>query len=806
MIEPFNKSLRKNSVQIKIGLLMILAVILLSATCYLSYRNLSSIASSIQIDVKPELRLLNIREISMDLQKAENSIRMYTLTKDPADIKPYYSIISNIDDKVSELRSECLNDTALLEQTDTISQLIEENIYIWNKLLLLNHDDKVVDYMKQLSDQLDSASESSQKKERGILKRVFSRSNKSLLNEQEIMNNLNEIVEQDRTTKEKLIMRETQLAVTSSEIKEKFYDLITKMENEISDLIKAKAEAANEIAGNTYRWLIMISISGGLLAVLVLFILIRYVRNAYTYQIALENSKDEAEKLARTKELFMANISHEIRTPVTAISGFTGQLLYESFNENIIRSLKIIKSSSDHLLKIIDDILDFSKLQNNKLTLEKVHFRIDQILEDVYLLFERQAQQNNTRLSYELSPDTPLVLLGDPYRLKQIMINLVSNSVKFTKNGSVHFEVSCAKKQPEKIDLIMEFNDTGIGIDESKLNIIFEDFTQAEMSTTRKYGGTGLGLSIVKKLVELQGGTIDVRSRKNQGTLIVCRIPFMTGDENQIKTEVSHSLSIPEEISGMKILIVDDEEYNRLLFKKILDRWNIKCHEVVNGMEALELLKEERFDLLFMDMRMPGIDGLKTTGFIRSEMKISESEMPIVFISAAPLNEDLQKYRNAGMSAFLQKPFTEEMLLATILTVVANKSQIIIEDTEQKDDRKTDSVDKINLHNLYHISGGDEEFVKQMLSSFINTTEKGLKELQDAVTSQQWDTVADLAHKILSPCRHVGAMDLYDLLSKIEKSIRNNNNTESVEFLTGKSLKEFETVSELLNKHISKLN
>jgi len=806
MDEPFNKSLRKNSIQIKIGLLMILAVILLSTTCYLSYRNLSSIASSIQIDVKPELRLLSIREISMDLQKAENSVRMYTLTKNTADIKPYYKIISNIDEKVNGLRSECLNDTALMEQTNTISQLIEENIFIWNKLLLLNHDDVVVDYMKQLSDQLDSASESSQKKEKGILKRVFSRSNKSLLNEQEIMNNLNEIVEQDRTTKEKLIRQETQLAVTSSQIKEKFYDLITKMENEISDLIKTKAVSANEIAGNTYRWLIMISISGGLLAVLVLFILIRYVRKAYSYQIALENSKDEAEKLARTKELFMANISHEIRTPVTAISGFTGQILYESSDENINRSLKIIKSSSDHLLKIIDDILDFSKLQNNKLKLEKVHFSIGQILEDVYLLFEKQAAQNDTKLSYSLSSDTPSVLFGDPYRLKQIIINLVSNSVKFTKNGSVHFEVSCRKKHGEKIDLIMEFNDTGIGIDESKLNMIFEDFTQAEMSTTRKYGGTGLGLSIVKKLIELQDGTIDVRSRKNQGTLIVCRIPFMVGEEKQIKTEVDHPLSIPEELTGLKILIVDDEEYNRLLFKKILDRWKIKSHEVVNGMEALELLKENRFDLLFMDMRMPGIDGIKTTRFIRTEMKISEPEMPIIFISAAALNEDLQKYRNAGMSAFLQKPFTEEMLLATIVAVVNNRSQVIVPEVGQKDYHKSDSAEKINLHNLYHISGGDEEFVKQMLDSFISTTGAGLKDLQDAVMSKNWDSVADIAHKILSPCRHIGAMDLYNLLSKIEKSIRNDNNTEPVESLTAKSIREFEVVRELLNKHILKLN
>ncbi len=268
--------------------------------------------------------------------------------------------------------------------------------------------------------------------------------------------------------------------------------------------------------------------------------------------------------------------------------------------------------------------------------LEKVHFSISQILADVHSLFERQARQNNTQLSYSLSPDTPPVLLGDPYRLKQIIINLVGNSVKFTKDGSVTFTVSSTKKQGDEFELVMEFADTGIGIDESKINLVFEDFTQAEMSTTRKYGGTGLGLSIVRKLIDLHNGTIDFKSRKNQGTKIVCRIPCLKGDEKQIKTDLRLPVSVPEELTRLKILIVDDEEYNRLLFRKILERWNIKCNEVVNGMEALEVLKEERYDLLFMDMRMPGIDGLKTTQFIREEMKIKESDMPSrVYLSSS---------------------------------------------------------------------------------------------------------------------------------------------------------------------------
>jgi CheY-like chemotaxis protein len=420
-------------------------------------------------------------------------------------------------------------------------------------------------------------------------------------------------------------------------------------------------------------------------------------------------------------------------------------------------------------------------------------------------MFERQAQQNKTNLSYWLDPKTPEVLLGDPYRLKQIMINLISNSVKFTRNGSVHLEVTSIKKPAEEIDLLMEFSDTGIGIDESKLNAIFEDFTQAEMSTTRKYGGTGLGLSIVKKLVELQGGTIDLKSKKNKGTTIVCRIPFSKGDEKLVRKDISGPVSVPEEISGLKILVVDDEEYNRMLFKKILDRWKIKCRLAESGVEALEVLKEEKYDLLFMDMRMPGIDGLKTTRFIREEMGISESDMPVIFISAASMNEDFQKFKNAGINAFLQKPFTEEMLLSSILKVTGNKIRSDFDEAVVTDN-KPDSEGKLDLHNLYHISGSDEQFVKQMLISFITTTGKGLNELKEAVIKQQWESAADISHKIQPPCRHIGAMDLYNLLNKIERTIRNNDNTGSVETLAKNALVEFGIVNLLLDDHIAKMS
>jgi signal transduction histidine kinase/DNA-binding NarL/FixJ family response regulator len=805
IINPVRLPVKKIPVQIKVGSLMILAVILLSATGYLSYRNLSSIVSSIQVDLKPERRLLSIREISMDLEKAQNSIRIYVITNDTHDLQSYYTVISNIDEKVSRLRSECMNDNVLRAQTDTISKLIEENIVIWNKLLYLNNNQKVLEYLKQLSDRLNSDSENARKSEKKILNRVFNRSNKGRLDEKEIISDLQEIEQQDRITKEKLIRRETQLASTGREINEQFYDLITKIENEISELINAKALAANQLAGRTYIWLAMFSLSGTLLAILVMFIIVRYIRKTHVYQIALTNSKNETEKLARAKGMFMANMSHEIRTPVTAISGFTEQLLHEQYDEKTIRTLKIIKSSSDHLADIINDVLDFSKLQNNKLVLGKVHFRIRQILEDVYGLFEGAALGNNTVLSYSLSPDTPPVLLGDPYRLKQIMINLVSNSVKFTKNGQVHFSVKTIKTLSEDIELIIEFTDTGIGIEESKLDFIFEDFTQEEMSTTRKYGGTGLGLSIVKKLIELHNGTIECKSWKNMGTVITCHIPYLTGEEKLVMADTEPPIQIPEEILKLRILIVDDEEYNRLLFKTILDRWKVKYSEAADGQEALELLKTDRFNLLFMDSRMPGIDGLKATQIIRSELNIRESEMPVICISAAVVNEDWNKYRSAGMNAFLPKPFTEKMLLTTILSVIKHHDPVTITDTVNEEKSRYTGSGKINLQNLYHISDGDAKFVKQMLFSFIDSTNKGLKKMQEGLISHEFEQVADLAHKMVPPCRHIGASDLCNFLIKIEQSIKNRSDTRDVETLIGESIREFKTVSDIIQDHISKI-
>jgi len=403
----------KISLQAKIGMLMTLAILIISATGYLSFRSLSSIVSSIQVKSKPDMRLIIIRELTSDLEKAENSVRLFIHTRKQKDITPYYSTIALFDSKIERLHDASLNDTVLLNQIDTIRHLMEKNIVNWNLMLTLYHNDSVDNYIRKLSARMAIAASNDKEDEGSILRRVFGKKTSNALDQKKIIQDLNTIERQDSIKNTRLQAAEAHLASTGNEIRERFYILISKMEEELNITLKNNAMAADRLALKTYRWLAGFTILGSLLVILVVIIIARYVHKTRDYQKALIRSKEETEKLSRTREQFMANMSHEIRTPVNAIYGFSEQLLYRSFDDKTRQILQIIKSSSDHLVKLVNDILDFSKLQAGKIILESNHFEIKKAFDEVKLLFETRALEKNTRLHYSISDSTPPVLYGD---------------------------------------------------------------------------------------------------------------------------------------------------------------------------------------------------------------------------------------------------------------------------------------------------------------------------------------------------------------------------------------------------------
>src|SRR5512133_502557 len=348
--------MKNYSLPLKVAILMILAVGIVSAAGYLTYKSLSKIVSSVRVKSKPDMRLIIIRDIATDLDKAENSVRMYRLTQKKQDIKPYYTIIGGIDEKIDSLNSASLKDTTLSRQIDTISGLIEQNMLVWNETIDLYHSDSLDIYVRELAGKI-AVGTLNEKKENSILRRVFSRKaikeEEALAEEQarqKIVNDLHRI-EQVRILKDSILLRkESALALTGTEIRERMYMLITRMENEVVDLLKHNSEEADALAAKTYQWLTYFALAASLLIMSVLFVVIRFVRKTREYQEALERSREETLKLSKTKELFMANMSHEIRTPVNAINGFSEQLLHEPLNENSRKMMEVVRSTSEHLV------------------------------------------------------------------------------------------------------------------------------------------------------------------------------------------------------------------------------------------------------------------------------------------------------------------------------------------------------------------------------------------------------------------------------------------------------------------------
>lgn len=362
------------------------------------------------------------------------------------------------------------------------------------------------------------------------------------------------------------------------------------------------------------------------------------------------------------KVQFLANMSHEVRTPMNAIIGFTDLLNDAELNDEQRSFLGAIKTSSENLLVIINDILDFSKISSGKLRLEFVTVDINSLISDAIYSFLFQAKSKNISLNYEIDSKISSLLLGDPVRLQQILNNLLSNAVKFTESGRVDLYCRVLKDSNESQSLEFKVSDTGIGIEEDKLDFIFENFSQENESVTRRFGGTGLGLAISKQLVELFHGELLVESEKGKGTIFTVIIELNKSSAIISKT-IDIQVNEQHSFEGSSILIVEDNEFNQLLVKSILADKNVKISCVSNGLEALEILNNQKFDIILMDIQMPVMDGIETTQKIRKELKL---DVPIIALTANALKDDQKKYLNAGMDSYISKPFDQQELLRVI--------------------------------------------------------------------------------------------------------------------------------------------
>jgi signal transduction histidine kinase/ActR/RegA family two-component response regulator len=397
-----------------------------------------------------------------------------------------------------------------------------------------------------------------------------------------------------------------------------------------------------------------------------LITIIKFLQKQIEKAKELENqliiSKDVAEKAALTKAQFLSTMSHEIRTPMNAVIGFTHLLLQLQPREDQMEYLGMLKFSAENLLVLINDILDFSKIEAGRVEFEEADFSIKDLVSNIRLALLQKAQEKHIQIKLLIDQELPNAIKGDPVRLGQILTNLISNAVKFTKEGKVTITASLNERTDEDTVIDFEITDTGIGIAPEKLEHIFDSFTQASSDTTRKFGGTGLGLTITKKLLEMMESEIKVDSAVGKGSTFYFSLKMKNSDKQFASKPVKESSFETKSLKGVKLLIAEDNQINVILAKQYMKLWDVDCDVAENGEIALTLVQTNDYDMVLMDLQMPEMDGYQTTTAIRNLPHEKYKNLPIVALTASAMLDIKDQAFVVGMNDYLSKPFNPDDL------------------------------------------------------------------------------------------------------------------------------------------------
>lgn len=727
-------------------------------------------------------QLFLLSDITTSLFETENLSRQLIQTGNEADLEKYQLQIDSIQLDIQNLKNSYA-DNSMKNELDSIAELLSDKTSNLQELYKLREQQRNQNYYSQVLNELRKVDPSFndynyrqrfsnlEPHQRRLLIRLleYSREDNAeqLTNRTadsiigSVRNVLSQLEITNRRFQNTVDEKEQQFLENDMIINQQLRRLLGKIEQEEREASIQRAKISQNMIEESSQIFLIAGIVSFLIILLSLIFIIQDITKSQQYRRELEEAKDFAESLLKKREQFMAAITHDLRSPLNTLIGYTDLIEKSSLNSKQSHYMDQVKKSSNFILHLVNDLLDLSKLEAGKMTVEKLPFNPAKLIRDTVYNSLPATKNEKVEVIFEASEETDTQVLSDPFRIKQIIANLITNACKFTHEGEIRVGIHLKKEIEDSYCLIISVKDTGIGISKEKQEEIFEEFSQENTKIEKAYGGTGLGLTITKSLTELLKGDLKLESEQGQGSEFTVFIPVRKLPVEATTTaEVSTIAEMPD-LSGKTALIVDDEPSQLSLTRELLKSIGMQCDSALNGNDALKKLENKNYSLVLTDIQMPEMDGFDLIKNIRKKYKVSE--LPVIALSGRT-DIDAETYKLAGFNKSLLKPYKPGKLQQSI-------AEIFKLDLKQKvnNNLQNSTNNTYDLQDIYDFSAGDQKAVQTILEAFIESSRSQIELIAIAREKNDAKEVARLAHKMVPMLKQINARQQAGQFERLEQ-------------------------------------